>query len=83
MMWGGELVLRDGEAGRPGDLGGLVGHARGLRRAGLRLAAGPGAGHRRPPDRGRLGRSTSAGGVHAATVGLKAPFDPANERIRS
>ena len=23
------------------------------------------------------------GGVHAATVGLKAPFDPTNDRIRS
>ena len=37
MMWGGELVLRDGRR-RPGHVSGLVGHARDLRRPRLRLA---------------------------------------------
>ena len=38
MLWGGELVLHDGAASRPGDFSGVVGHVRGGRRARLRLA---------------------------------------------
>jgi len=82
MMWGGELVLRDGQvagqvtsAAWSATLGACVGLAYVWRR------------DRQPVSTGYL---TSAryevnvgGRVHAATVGLKAPYDPTNERIRS
>ena len=82
MMWGGELVLRDGQvAGQvtsvawSATLGACVGLAYVWRQ------------DRRPVTPGHLtsGRyEVNVGGrVHAATVGLRAPFDPTNERVRS
>ena len=82
MLWGGELVLRDGEvAGQvtsvawSATLGTCVGLAYVWRR------------DREPVTVDHLtsGRyEVNVGGrVCPATVGLKAPYDPANERIRS
>jgi glycine cleavage system aminomethyltransferase T/glycine/D-amino acid oxidase-like deaminating enzyme len=82
MMWGGELVLRDGEvAGQvtsvawSATLGACVGLAYVWR----------------PDQEPVMGDHLASGNyevtvgdrVCAATVGLKAPYDPANERIRS
>jgi 4-methylaminobutanoate oxidase (formaldehyde-forming) len=82
MLWGGELVLRDGEpagqvtsAAWSGTLGASVGLAYVWR-----------------PDRGPVTREllqhgtyqVNAGGrLHDASVGLRAPYDPSNRRIRS
>jgi heterotetrameric sarcosine oxidase gamma subunit len=82
MLWGGELVLRDGEpsgqvtsAAWSGTLEACVGLAYVWRR------------DREPVTAGHLGTGTyelNAGGdLHAASVGLRALFDPTNERIRS
>ena len=79
MMWGGELVLRDGAGGRAGHLGGLVGHPRFRRRAGLRLAPGQRTGHHRPPQAGRY--EINVGG-RACGHCRSGPLRPANERIR-
>jgi 4-methylaminobutanoate oxidase (formaldehyde-forming) len=82
MMWGGELVLRDGEAA------GQVTSAAWSETLGT--CAGLAYIWRR--DRGvitpeHLTTGTyeiNVGGrLHAATVGLRAPFDPSNERVRS
>ena len=81
MMWGGELVLRDGEvAGQvtsvawSATIGACVGLAYVWRRDGEPVTAEYiGAGRYEVNVGGR---------VHRATVGLKAPFDPTNERIR-
>jgi 4-methylaminobutanoate oxidase (formaldehyde-forming) len=82
MMWGGELVLRDGEpagqvtsAAWSETLGACVGLAYIWRR------------DREPVTIEHLATGSFAmnvgGGVHTATVSLKAPFDPANQRIRT
>ena len=82
MMWGGELVLRNGEvAGQvtsvawSATLGACVGLAYVWRPDRTPVTADH-------LDEGRY--EVNVGGrVCAATVGLKAPFDPMNERIRS
>ena len=82
MAWGGELVLRDGEvAGQvtsvawSATMGACVGLAYVWRT------------DRRPvtPEHVKTGRyEVNVGGtVCGASVGLRAPYDPANERIRS
>jgi len=82
MMWGGELLLRDGEpagqvtsAAWSATFGTCVGLAYVWHR------------DRSPVTTEHLTTGAFAvnvgGGVHTATVGLKAPYDPANERIRS
>jgi heterotetrameric sarcosine oxidase gamma subunit len=82
MMWGGELVLRDGEASGQvtsaawsGTLGACVGLAYIWRR------------DRGPVTTEHLTSGTyevNVGGrLHGATIGLRAPFDPSNERIRA
>ncbi|HEY5096491.1 MAG TPA: FAD-dependent oxidoreductase, partial [Acidimicrobiales bacterium] len=82
MMWGGELVLRDGEpagqvtsAAWSDTLGTCVGLAYVWRRDRDAVTAG------------HLTTGTyeiNVGGrLHAATVGLRAPFDPSNQRVRS
>ena len=82
MMWGGELLLRDGEpagqvtsAAWSATFGSCVGLAYVWHR------------DRTPVTTEHLHTGSYAvnvgGGVHAATVGLKAPFDPTNDRIRS
>ena len=62
MLWGGELVLRDGEPGRPGDQRGVRRHRRRERRS--RVPASRRAGHLRLARSGRLrgrpGRTASA-----------------------
>jgi glycine cleavage system aminomethyltransferase T len=82
MLWGGELVLRDGEpsgqvtsAAWSGTLGASVGLAY-LRRQdrGPVTAEGLADGRYQVDVGGRL---------EPATVGLRAFFDPSNERIRS
>ena len=81
MVWGGELVLRDGEpagqvtsAAWSHTLGTSVGLAYVWRRDGGVVT----------PDHLASGAyELDVGGrIHAAAVGLRAPFDPANERIR-
>ena len=82
MLWGGELVLRDGEPA--GQVTSAAWSATsGRRRAGLRLAAGPGAGHRRGPGRRARTRSTWGVDSNRPPSGSRAFFDPSNERIRS
>ncbi len=80
MMWGGELVLRDGEPA--GQVTSAAWSAT--------LGAAVGLAYVWRPDRGPVGidHVTSGtyeidvgGGIHAASVGPRAPFDPANERI--
>ena len=82
MLWGGELVLRDGEpsgqvtsAAWSGTLGACVGLAYIWR------------GDRGPVTTEHLASGAyelNVGGqLHAAGVGLRALFDPSNERIRS
>jgi glycine cleavage system aminomethyltransferase T len=82
MLWGGELVLRDGEpAGQvtsvawSGSLGACVGLAYVWRR------------DREPLTADHLTSGTYeldvGGRLYAAGVGLRAPFDPSNERVRS
>jgi 4-methylaminobutanoate oxidase (formaldehyde-forming) len=81
MMWGGELVQRDGEAvgqvtsaAWSATFGTCVGLAYIWRRDGEPLTA----------DHIRSGsyRINVGGRVAPATVSLRALFDPANERIR-
>ncbi len=82
MMWGGELLLRDGEpagqvtsAAWSETLGACVGLAYVWRRDRKAVT----------PDHltsGSYGINVG-GGIYAATVGLAAPFDPRNQRIRS
>ncbi len=81
MMWGGELVLRDGaavgqvtSAAFGGTLGACVGLAYVRRRDGEPVTAEHVTGGRYQVDVG--------GTVHDATVHLRAPFDPSSERIR-
>jgi len=82
MLWGGELVLRDGEpagqvtsAAWSETLGACVGLAYLWRR------------DRRAVTRDHVTSGSYGidvgGGLHAAAVGLAAPFDPRNGRIRS
>ncbi len=82
MMWGGELMLRDGQAAGQvtsaawsDTLGACVGLAYVWHR------------DRGPVTAEHLTTGSFeinvGGGIHAATVGLKAPFDPGNERVRS
>jgi len=82
MMWGGELVLRDGEAAGQATsaawsdtLGACVGLAYVWHQ------------DRRPVTTDHITSGTyelNVGwGIHVAQVGLRAPFDPANERVRS
>jgi len=82
MMWGGELLLRNGEAAGQvtsaawsETLGSCVGLAYVWRK------------DREPVTTEHLTSGAYeinvGGGIHAATVGLKAPFDPQNGRIRS
>ena len=82
MMWGGELVLRDGEAvgqvtsaAWSETLGSGVALAYVWRRDGE-------AGHHRLPDERAATRSTSAAAGAAAVLHTRAPFDPDNIRIR-
>jgi len=81
MLWGGELLLRDGQpagqvtsAAWSATLGTSVGLAYVWHR------------DRGPVTAEHVGTGSYAvnvgGRIHAVTVGLKAPFDPANERIR-
>jgi 4-methylaminobutanoate oxidase (formaldehyde-forming) len=81
MIWGGELVLRDGVAvGQvtSGAWGETVGGCVGL--AYVRHCDGGVV----TPDIVRAGRyQVNAGGtLHAATVSLRPPFDPAGDRIK-
>lgn len=82
MMWGGELVLRDGEPA------GQVTSAAWSDTFGVSV----GLAYLWRPDRGpvtteHVTSGTYAvdvgGGIHLADVGLRAPFDPSNERVRS
>jgi heterotetrameric sarcosine oxidase gamma subunit len=82
MLWGGELVLRDGEVA--GQVTSVAWSAT------LDTCVGLAYVWRRDREPVTVDHLTSgryeidAGGrVCAATVGLKAPYDPANERIRS
>ena len=83
MMWGGELVLRDGAPAGQVTLGGLgraaVGACVGLAyvwdEAGAVLDAGWVTGGRYQVNVG--------GRVCPATVSLTAPFDPTSSRVRS
>ena len=81
MLWGGELLLRDGQpagqvtsAAWSATLGTSVGLAYVWHR------------DRGPVTAEHVGTGSYAvnvgGRIHAVTVGLKAPFDPTNERIR-
>jgi 4-methylaminobutanoate oxidase (formaldehyde-forming) len=81
MLWGGELVLRDGEASGQvtsvawsGTLGACVGLAYVWRR------------DRQAVTTEHLATGTyelNAGGrLHSATIGLRPPFDPSNHRVR-
>jgi 4-methylaminobutanoate oxidase (formaldehyde-forming) len=81
MMWGGELLLRDGEpagqvtsAAWSDTLGAAVGLAYLWRADGEPVTA----------EHVQSGsyRFDVGGDRIGATVGLKAPFDPGNERIR-
>jgi 4-methylaminobutanoate oxidase (formaldehyde-forming) len=81
MLWGGELVLRDGVP--VGQLtsaawGEAVGRAVGL--GYLRHPAGDVV----TPEFLRAGRYqvNAGGGLYPATVSLRPPFDPASTRIR-
>ena len=82
MMWGGELVLRDGEVA--GQVTSVAWSATQGACVGLAYVWRP---DREPLTAEYLasGRyEVNVGGrVCAATVGLKAPYDPTNERIRS
>jgi heterotetrameric sarcosine oxidase gamma subunit len=82
MMWGGELVLRDGEVA--GQVTSVAWSATLDACVGLAYVWRP---DREPVTAEHLasGRyEVNVGGrVWAASVGLKAPYDPANERIRS
>ena len=82
MAWGGELVLRDGEAA------GQVTSAAWSDTLGT--SAGLAYIWRRDREAVTAEHLTSGtyeinvgGRLHAATVGLRAPFDPSNERVRS
>ncbi len=81
MMWGGELVLRDGEAAGQvtsvawsATLGACVGLAYVWRPDRAPVAAGDLASGRYEID--------VSGRVCPASIGLRPPFDPSNERIR-
>ncbi|HEY5110100.1 MAG TPA: FAD-dependent oxidoreductase [Acidimicrobiales bacterium] len=82
MMWGGELVLRDGQVA--GQVTSVAWSATLDACVGLAYVWRP---DREPVTAEHLasGRyEVNVGGrVWAASVGLKAPYDPANERIRS
>ena len=81
MLWGGELVLRDGVPGRPGHQRRVGADRRRLRRAGY--VADP-AGVTSREWAGSGGFAVNVGGsVHPVTVSLRAPYDPDNERVRS
>jgi heterotetrameric sarcosine oxidase gamma subunit len=82
MMWGGELVLRDGEPA------GQVTSAAWSDTFGVSV----GLAYLWHPDRGPVTTehvtsgtyAVDVGGeIHLADVGLRAPFDPSNERVRS
>ena len=79
MLWGGELVLRDGVAGRPGHLRGLGGDGR-------RAASGWPTSGDPSGTTTRLGRAGSyavdVGGVVSGRGSLRPPYDPDNERVR-
>ena len=81
MMWGGELLLRDGAAAGLVTSGGLGSCRRRLGRAGLP----PAFGRRLPvtPDYVRAGRyEVNVGGrVCGATASLRPPFDPEGEKV--
>jgi 4-methylaminobutanoate oxidase (formaldehyde-forming) len=81
MIWGGELVLRDGVAvGQvtSGAWGEAVGGG-----VGLAYVRDPGGGVL-TPDAARAGSyQVNVGGeLYPATVHLRPPFDPAGERVR-
>ena len=81
MMWGGELVLRDGRAA--GQVTSAAwGEALGAT-AGLAYIWDP-AGDPVTPEFARTGSyQVNVGGeIRAVTVSLRAPFDPAGERVR-
>ena len=81
MMWGGELVLRDGLAA--GQVTSAAwGEALGAT-AGLAYVWDP-AGDPVTPDFVRSGSyQVNVGGeIRAVTVSLRPPFDPAGERVR-
>jgi 4-methylaminobutanoate oxidase (formaldehyde-forming) len=81
MLWGGELVLRDGiavgqvtSAAWGGTLGACVGLAYVADPSGVTTRDWVGAG----------GYAVNvAGAVHPVTVGLRAPYDPESRRVRS
>jgi 4-methylaminobutanoate oxidase (formaldehyde-forming) len=81
MLWGGELVLRDGV-----PVGQLTSAA-----WGEALAAPVGLGYVRHPDGGVLTAESARGGTYqvsvggrvcAATVTTRPPFDPAGARLQ-
>ena len=81
MLWGGELVLRDGVPVGPGDQRGL-GRDASARCVGLAHVADPS---------GTTSRDWAAAGDYAVDVGgsmhpmsvtLRAPYDPGGERVR-
>ena len=81
MLWGGELVLRDGvpvgqvtSAAWGETVGACVGLAYVADPAGVTSRDWVGSGGLRG-ERG--------GSVHPVTVSLRAPYDPDNERVRS
>ena len=83
MMWGGELVLRDGEAVGQVTSAAWSGDLRGSRGTGLRLAPRPG---RRDADWTQERddtRSTWAAGSQRRSSSSGRLYDPSNERIRS
>ena len=77
MLWGGELVLRDGVAGRPGDVGGLGRDPRRLGRPGLPPATRRRRGDARTTSAPGGTRSTWAARSSATATGQPAtpPFD--------
>jgi len=81
MMWGGELVLRDGRAAGQ-VISAAWGEALGAT-VGLAYIWDP-AGDPVTPEFARTGSyQVNVGGeIRAVTVSLRAPFDPAGERVR-
>jgi len=82
MMWGGELLLRNGTAA--GQVTSAAWSATLGACVGLAYVWGK---NREPVTSDHLASGSYeinvGGGIHPATVGLHAPFDPGNERIRS
>jgi 4-methylaminobutanoate oxidase (formaldehyde-forming) len=81
MMWGGELVLRDGVAvGQVTSAawGETVGSC-----VGLAFVADPAGATSRDWATSGSYAVNVGGSVHPVSVGLRPPYDPGNERVRA